>query len=64
MSSLFRGDGLLLQDIDLACSVPAERYECQTCFWRGQLTYHGKCGYCNSDTVMPTAIIDGPERNV
>lgn len=58
MSTLFRGLGLLVQDIDFSQAVPNERFECQTCHMTGPLTTNGRCGFCNSDAVVPAAVIE------
>ena len=58
MSTLFRGWGLMVQDVDLSCAVHNERYECLTCHLTCTLTSNGRCGYCNSDAVISLALVE------
>jgi hypothetical protein len=58
MSTLFRGWGLLVQDVDLSCAVPNERFECQLCQRIVILTTSGRCGNCGSDAVIPAAVVE------
>jgi hypothetical protein len=52
MSSLFRADGLLLNQVDFSQAAGVERFECQDCKRTGPLTIHGRCGTCGSDAVI------------
>jgi hypothetical protein len=57
-STLFRGWGLLVQDVDLSCAVPTEKFECMTCNRTGMLGPSGRCGTCGSDAVISTAKLE------
>jgi hypothetical protein len=56
--SLFRGNGLLLANVDIEHAA-GELFECQSCHRTMHLTIHGRCSVCNSDAVLPTAKLQG-----
>ena len=35
-----------------------ETYECQRCYFKGQLDQHGRCARCQSDSVISLAKIE------
>lgn len=53
-STLENGWGL---QVDLSRAVPNEKFECLTCQRTGALTTQGRCGFCNSDSVIPEAVL-------
>ena len=55
LTSLTRGDGLLLNGMDFSQAVPNERWECQNCGRTMLLSPSGRCGVCTSEAVIPVA---------
>ncbi len=56
-SMLERGHGLLAE-IDRNQECPNERFRCRDCHFTGELTVHGKCARCNSDSVESLAVVN------
>lgn len=60
VSTLFRGQGLLLNDIDFSQACPNERFECLTCSRTMILTTSGRCANCGSDAVISVEKLEAP----